>query len=85
MKSTQEALRQEGENMMGKKVRFIPAFVPRECPANAKTQKPDSVTGRVVHVNQEHGHFTAEYGWEGSKQKESFKFSQIGKDVTVCG
>lgn len=71
--------------MLGRKVRFIPAFVPRDCPANANTQKPEYVTGRVVYVNQKHRYFTAEYGWEGSKQRESFKFSQIGKDVTVCG
>lgn len=69
--------------MIGKKVRFIPAFVPKEVGFNQ--QKPDHVTGRVVYVNREHGYFTAEYGWEGSKQRESFKFSQIGKDVTVCG
>ena len=70
--------------MLGKKVRFTPAFVPGDCAAN-KGVKPEAVTGKVVYVNRKHRYFTAEYGWEGSKQRESFKFCQIGKYVVVCG
>ena len=69
--------------MLGKKVRFVPAFVPRECSFNAG--QVEKVTGKVVYVNRKHRFFTAEYGWEGSKQRESFKFCQIWKDVVVCG
>lgn len=69
--------------MIGKKVRFVPAFVPVDRGFNVL--KPEPVEGKVVYVNHKHGYFTAEYGWEGSKQRENFKFSQIGKDVTVCG
>ena len=68
--------------MLGKKVRFTPAFVPKECSFTGPVEK---VTGKVVYVNRKHRYFTAEYGWEGSKQRESFKFCQIGKDVVVCG
>jgi hypothetical protein len=71
--------------MLGKRVQFIPAFIPRDCPANAKAQKPEPVIGKIVYVNDKHSYFMAEYGWECSRQKECFKFSQIGKDVTILG
>ena len=68
---------------IGEKVRFVPSFVPKEC--NFSTAPNEYVKGKVVYVNHNHKYFTAEYGWEGSLQRESFKFSQIGKDVLICG
>lgn len=41
------------------------------------------VTGTVVMVNYEHKWFSVEYGCP--TMRTSFKFSQIGKDVFVCG
>lgn len=43
------------------------------------------VTGTVVEVNYKHKWFSVEYSCGGEKQRTSFKFSQIGKDVRLCG
>lgn len=40
------------------------------------------VTGRVVYVNYPHHWFSVEYG---DKQRTSFHFSDIGKEVKVVG
>ena len=45
----------------------------------------NSVTGTVVFVHYENKWFSVEYSCGGEKQRTSFKFSQIGKDVRVCG
>lgn len=44
-----------------------------------------TVTGTVVIVNNVNGWFSVEYECRGVKQRTSFKFSQIGKDVLICG
>jgi hypothetical protein len=41
------------------------------------------VTGTVVMVNEPHQWFSVEYG--DPKMLTSFKFSDIGKDVLICG
>lgn len=43
------------------------------------------VKGTVVLVNYGNKWFSVEYECGGEKQRISFKFSQIGKDVLVCG
>lgn len=43
------------------------------------------VTGTVVLINYENKWFSVEYECGGVKQRISFKFSQIGKDVLICG
>lgn len=43
------------------------------------------VTGTVVLINYENKWFSVEYECGGEKQRISFKFSQIGKDVLICG
>lgn len=43
------------------------------------------VTGTVVMVNYENKWFSVEYDCGGKKQRTSFKFCQIGKDVRICG
>ena len=43
------------------------------------------VTGTVVIVHHLNKWFSVEYDCGGVKQRTSFKFSQIGKDVKICG
>ena len=43
------------------------------------------VTGTVVEVNYANKWFSVEYSCGGEKQRTSFHFSQIGKDVLICG
>ena len=47
--------------------------------------KGKMVTGTVVFINYAHKRFAVEYESGGVKQRTSFKFSQVGKDVLVCG
>ena len=51
----------------------------------SEDNKGTVVTGTVVMVNYANKWFSVEYECGGTKQRISFKFSQIGKDVTVCG
>lgn len=51
----------------------------------SEDNKGNLVTGTVVLVNYENKWFSVEYVCGGVKQRISFKFSQIGKDVLVCG
>lgn len=44
-----------------------------------------TVTGTVVLVCEKNQWFSVEYDCGGVKQRTSFKFSQIGKDVKICG
>lgn len=43
--------------------------------------------GKVVYINREHDYFMIEFpvGHCGKTLRESFKFSQIGTDVFICG
>lgn len=41
------------------------------------------VVGTVVYINEEHRWFSAEYELEGTKQRLSFKFDQVGDCVTI--
>lgn len=43
------------------------------------------VTGTVVEVNYAHKWFSVEYSCGGVKQRTSFHFCQLGKDVRLCG
>ena len=47
--------------------------------------KGNIVTGTVVYVNYANKWFSVEYECGGEKQRISFKFSQVGKDVLICG
>ncbi len=51
----------------------------------SEDSKGKLVTGIVVLVNYGHKWFSAEYECGGETQRTSFKFSQIGKDVLICG
>ena len=42
-------------------------------------------TGTVVYINHQNRWFSVEYDCNGSKQRASFKYFQIGQDVMLCG
>lgn len=68
---------------VGQKMRFIPHWNKSEHDdEDAKRDK--TIVGTVVYVNRDHKQFAVEYSsCGGNKQKETFKFSQIGKDIFV--
>lgn len=66
------------------KVRFVPSF--RDSTVmTPEERKEATVTGTVVYINYEHKMFMVEFEDNGAVFKESFKFSDCGKTVTVCG
>lgn len=67
----------------GMKVRFVPAASVGDH--MGWQRKREAVVGTIVHINWQHKHFTAEYDCGGSKQKENFKFCDIGEAVIICG
>ena len=70
--------------LLGKKVSFIPcAFTDARGVGKAGYQV--TATGTVTYVNEEHDYFTITYQMYGETFRESFKSSQIGKDVTIRG
>ena len=68
---------------VGQKVRFDP-FIEITGFASADN-RGRYVTGTVVMVNHDHRWFSVDFSINGVKQRTSFKFSQIGKDVLICG
>ena len=68
---------------IGEKVRFDPLEEIRFF--GSRDQRWGFVEGTVVMVNEPHEWFSVEYECGGVKQRSSFKFSQIGMDVMVCG
>lgn len=67
---------------VGQKVKFAPF---RETTGFATESNSGIATGTVVMVNEPHKWFSVEYQCGKVKQRTSFKFSQIGKDVLICG
>lgn len=51
----------------------------------SEDNRGNPVTGTVVMVNEPHQWFSVEYDCGGTKQRTSFNFCQIGKDVRPCG
>ena len=70
---------------IGQKVRFEPLKNVKLLRLPGEVRRV--VTGTVVYINHQNKWFSAEYicGHSGLKQRESFKFSQIGQDVMLCG
>lgn len=67
----------------GQKVRFDPF---KEITGFASDDnRGQNVTGTVVMVCEPNKWFSVEYECGGVKQRTSFKFCQIGKDVMICG
>lgn len=50
----------------------------------SEDNKGNMAVGTIVYVNYVNKWFSVEYECGGTKQRTSFKFSQIGKEVTVC-
>ena len=67
------------EIKMGMKVTFTPGYSPK---AEWETDDKETVTGTIVDIYWDHRMFVVEYGY---KQKEAFKFTQIGDEVKVNG
>ena len=63
---------------VGQKVRFDPSYSWMGYGVEACRGR---VTGEVVFVNEEHQWFLVQYG----DMRTSFKLSQIGQEVRVCG
>ena len=68
---------------VGQKVRFTPLDKVMGFASN--DYRGQSFTGAVVMINKPHKWFLVEYVCSSGKQRTSFKFSQIGKDVLICG
>ena len=66
------------------KVRFVPMFNRGaiDTPAELRAK---SVTRKIVYINWEKKCFTVEFQCGDSKQRESFKFFEIGERVSVIG
>lgn len=72
-------------NPLGKRATFVPYVRLNREGGNAGLGVKTKVTGVVTYVNKPHNYFTATYSIYGETIRESFKFSQIGKDVTIRG
>lgn len=64
--------------------RFVPAHLDRPL-MTPEERRAATVRGNIIYVNYAHKYFTAEYELKGATYKESFKFSDCGKRVTVRG
>lgn len=62
---------------IGQKVRFDAFFGMKET--YKKDQAP--TVGTVIYINQRHKWFSVQYG---KNQRTSFKFTEIGQNVTIC-
>lgn len=70
--------------MIGKEARFVPCML-RDKDGGITASYCTKVTGRVSFVNEAHSYFTVSFRMFGLWFRESFKFSQIGKDVEILG
>ena len=68
----------------GMKVRFVPSFN-NSVVFTPEERKAASITGTIIYINWEHECFWAEFDCGGTKQREAFRFVDIGTAVTVCG
>ena len=69
--------------LLGKKATFVPCFK-KEKDGNVK-EDAEPVTGRITYVNWAHGWFRVSFHAGRTVLHESFKFFDIGKEVTVHG
>lgn len=72
------------KDLLGKKASFIPCALTDNRSGNT-CEYGITVTGTITYVNEEHNYFTITYQLYGETFRESFKPSQIGKEVTVRG
>lgn len=69
---------------IGMKAFFVPTFDDSDR-YTPEERKAASVCGRIVYINWEHKYFTVQWNHSGYRCRESFKFGDIGKWVTVGG
>ena len=69
---------------VGRKVLFVPGINDSKV-LSPEERKPLMITGSVVYINWEHKWFEVEFDCGGTKQRESFKFCDIGSVVKICG
>ena len=70
---------------IGQKMRFVPYWFKgaNDTPQGVREKQ---TIGKVIYVDREHQKFTVKYSvCGGTQMKETFKLSQIGKDIHVCG
>jgi len=69
---------------VGMRVRFVPSY--DESDKLTPTERREStITGNISYINWEHKYFLVEWNSGCGAFRESFKFSDIGKKVTVGG
>lgn len=68
---------------IGQKMRFVPYWYKGENDSPDRTREKQ-VIGKVIYVDRAHKKFTVKYNCCGGPQmKETFKFSQIEKDIFI--
>lgn len=67
---------------LGQEMRYVPCYSKGENDGEPE-KRAKSVTGTVIYVNREHKYFTVESHCGGVVHRESFKFSQIAKDIHI--
>ena len=68
----------------GMKVRIVPSFADSDK-FTPEERREASLTAVISYINWEHRYFTVEWNAFGKVYHESFKFSEIGRKVSVCG
>lgn len=68
----------------GMKVSFVPGFVPFADWSLAKCSD-EYIDGVITFINWDHQNFTVEFDCGSTKQREAFKFSQLGGEVRLNG
>lgn len=71
--------------MLGMIATFTPDITSTTPITGHKEQYVSPVNGVVVYVHYSHRYFTAEYKSGKTRLRESFRFSQIGKEVKLSG
>lgn len=69
---------------IGDKMKFVPGWNISQHD-NTSDHQAKMVSGKVIFVNRHHKQFCVKYHCGGTVQKETFKFSQIGKDIHFRG
>ena len=67
---------------IGQKMRFVPHWYKgaNDTPEEAREKQ---TIGKVIYVDRAHKKFTVKYSCGGVDMKETFKLSQIDKDIHV--
>lgn len=69
---------------IGQKVRFVPCWDKKAFDSEEEIRRK-SITGKVIYVDRAHKTFTVKYSCGGTVQKETFKMTDLDKEVHVCG